>query len=101
MIGQKLDKYTVKPLYSGYLRFLKKVSAIRRCPLYRVLNFFEEKYHIRDVVTRKRVNSGIGPGLDILVDYFFHGDNQVIEWFKKSKEKHNKCTDVVMEKCMK
>ena len=34
---------TVKHLYSGHLRFLKNVSAIRMCPLYRVLNFFEEK----------------------------------------------------------
>ena len=27
--------YTVKPVYSGHLGFLKKVSAITRCPLYR------------------------------------------------------------------
>ena len=27
--------YTVYPVYSGYLRFLKKVSAVTRCPLYR------------------------------------------------------------------
>ena len=94
-----IKRSTVKPLYSRNLRFLKKVSVIRRCPLYRVLDFFEEKYHIRIVVTDKRVSSGIG--LDILVDYFFHGDNPVIEWFKKSIEKHNKCTDVTMEKCMK
>ena len=25
---------TVKPVYSGHLRFLRKVSAISRCPLY-------------------------------------------------------------------
>ena len=30
---------TVKPVYSGHLRFLKKVSAVTRCPLYRVLDF--------------------------------------------------------------
>ena len=34
---------TVKPLYSGHLLFLEKVSAIRTCPLYRVLDFFEER----------------------------------------------------------
>ena len=33
----------VKPVYSGHLRFLKKVSAIARCLLYRVLNFFGKK----------------------------------------------------------
>ena len=27
--------YTVEPVYSGHLRFLEKVSAITRCPLYR------------------------------------------------------------------
>ena len=26
---------TVEPVYSGHLRFLEKVSAITRCPLYR------------------------------------------------------------------
>ena len=68
--------YTVKPPYSGHKRFLKKVPAIRRCPLHRVLDFFEEKYHIRVVVTvtSKRVNSVIGLGIDILIDYFFHGE---------------------------
>ena len=30
---------TVKPADSGHLRFLKKVSAKTRCPLYRVLDF--------------------------------------------------------------
>ena len=45
---------TVKPLYTGHLRLLKKVSAMRRCPLHRVFDFFEEKYHNRVVVTGKR-----------------------------------------------
>ena len=31
----KLDTITVKPPNSGHLRVLTKVSAIRRCPLYR------------------------------------------------------------------
>ena len=34
---------TVKHLYSRHLRFMKKVSTIRKCPLYRGLNFFKEK----------------------------------------------------------
>ena len=33
----------VKPLYNGRLRFLEKVSATRTRPLYRVLDFFQEK----------------------------------------------------------
>ena len=37
-------EYTiVKPLYNEHLRFLRKLSVIKRCPLYRVLDFFEEK----------------------------------------------------------
>ena len=44
-----------------------------------------------DAVTR-------GLGLEIPVDYLFHGDNWVIEWFK---EKLDKCTDVKVAKCMK
>ena len=39
--------------------------------------------------------------LEIPVDYFFHRDNRVIKWFKKSIEKLDKCTDVKVEKAMK
>ena len=49
-------KYIVKPLYSRDLRFLKKVSGIRRCLLYRVLNFFEEKIIIDENITIFYVN---------------------------------------------
>ena len=38
-------------------------------------------HHIRVVVTGKRVNRGIGLGLEIPVDYVFHEDNQVVNWF--------------------
>ena len=38
-----LGKSTVKPVYSGHLRLLKKVSAITRCTLYRVLEFLGKK----------------------------------------------------------
>ena len=58
-------------------------------------------YHIRVIVTCKTVNRGIGIGLEITVDYFFHGDNRVIKWLKKSIEKFDKCTKVELEKCMK
>ena len=34
---------TVKPVYSGHLRFLKIVSAITRCPLCRILDFGGKK----------------------------------------------------------
>ena len=33
----------VKPVYSRHLRLLKKGSAITRCPLYRVLDFWDKK----------------------------------------------------------
>ena len=65
------------------------------------LNFL--KFHNHDicvVVTSKRVNRGIGLGLEIPVDYSFHGDNRVIQSFKKSLERLDKCTDVTVEKCM-
>ena len=58
-------------------------------------------YHIRVIATCKTVNRGIGIGLEITADYFFHGDNRVIKWLKKSIEKFDKCTKVELEKCMK
>ena len=36
---------TVKPVYNGNLQFLKKVSAITRCPLYRVFGFLGKEYN--------------------------------------------------------
>ena len=80
-----------------HLRFPKKVSALSRCPLYKVLDFFEEKHHIRVVVTGKRVNSDIGLGLEILVDHFFHGNSRVSKWFRKFIEKFEKRTDAKMK----
>ena len=56
-------------------------------------------HHIRDFSTDKLVDRGIGQGLDILVDYFFHGDNWVIKWFKKFIEKLDKCTDLKAKNC--
>ena len=58
-------------------------------------------HHIRLVGVGKSVNRGIGLGLEIPVDYFFHGDNRVIKCFKKSNEKIDECADVRVEKYMK
>ena len=58
-------------------------------------------HYNRVVVTRKRVNRDIGLGLEIRVDYSFHVDNRVTEWFKKFIEKFDKFTDVKVEECMK
>ena len=57
-------------------------------------------YHIRAVVTvlLKRMNSGIGLGLEISADYFFHGENRVIKWFKKFIQKLDICCNVKVEK---
>ena len=38
-----VSSHTVKPVYSGHLRFLKKVSAITRCLLYKVLDILGKK----------------------------------------------------------
>ena len=43
------------------------------------------------VVTGKRVKKGISLGLVL--------DNEVTEWFEKSIEKLDKCTNVEVEKC--
>ena len=35
----KSPQHSVKPVYSGHMWSLKKVSTITMCPLYRVLDF--------------------------------------------------------------
>ena len=44
------------------------------------------------------MNSIIGLGLEIPVDYFFHGDNRVIKWYKKFIPKRDICCNVKVEK---
>ena len=44
------------------------------------------------------MNSGIGLGLEIPVDYFFHGDNRVIKWYEKFIQKRDICCNVKVEK---
>ena len=63
------------------------------------LNFLN--HNVRAVVTGKKVNRSIGLGLEIPIDYFFHGGNRIITRFKKFMEKPDKCTNVKVEKCMK
>ena len=48
--------YTVKPLYSGHPRFLKKLSGVRWYQLYRVLSFFEENIIIDKNLTIVYIN---------------------------------------------
>ena len=48
---------TVKPFYSGHLRFLKTISTTRRCPLHsRVFDFFEGKIVIDKNLTIFYIN---------------------------------------------
>ena len=42
-LHNKHGEITVKPAYSGHRRLLKKVSAITRCLLYRVLHFLGKR----------------------------------------------------------
>ena len=58
------------------------------------------KHHIRDSCCCywQKSKKGISLVLEIPVDHFFHGDNGVIEWFKKSVEKLDKCTNVKVDK---
>ena len=65
-------RHTVKTLYNGHLRFLKKVSAIRRCPLYRVLDFFEEKFIIDRnlIINRNLISANFHVNCDSLQIHF-------------------------------
>ena len=95
------DKHTVAIIYYSF----HSKKAVGHVPFYyaelanKFLKFLNN--YIRVAVTGKRVNKGIGLGLKIPVDYFFHGDNRVIKWFKKSIEKLDKCNNVKVKKCMK
>ena len=43
LLHTALLTYTVEPVYSGHMRFLEKVSAITRCPLYGGFQYFAKK----------------------------------------------------------
>ena len=72
------DKYAVAIVFDDCL--LKKV--VGHIPLYwnkLAFKFLQFKnYSIRVAVTGKRVNRGVGFGLEISVDYFFYGDSRVM-----------------------
>ena len=93
----KYERHAVAIIYSN--------KVVGHVPLYwseSANKFLKFLNHYPTVaVTGNRVNRGIGLGLEIPVDYFFHGGNRVIQWFKKSIEKPDKCTDFKVEKCMK
>ena len=92
------DKYTAAIYYDSF----HSNKVVRYVPLYwielasKIMNFLNN--HIRVVVAGKKVTMDIGLGPEIPVDYFFDEDNRVIEWCKKSIEKHDICTDVKVEK---
>ena len=81
------EKHAVAILYNGF----HSNKVVGHVPLYwsELANKFLQfpNHQIRVVVTGKRVNRGIGLELEIPVDYFSHGDNRVVEWFKKSIER--------------
>ena len=95
------DKHVAAIIYGSFL----SNNVVGQVPLYwnelanKLLKF--PYHHIRVVITGQRVNSGIGLGLETPVDYFFHGDNRVIDWFKKSIEKLDKCNEDKEEKYIK
>ena len=78
------NKHAVAIIYDSF----HSNKVVGHIPLYwsefanKFLKF--PSHHICVVVTGKNVNRGIDLGLEIPVDYFFHGDNRVTERFKKS-----------------
>ena len=70
-------------------------KVVRHVPLYwselasKFMTF--SNHHIRVAVTGKREDRSIGLGLEIAGVNFFRGENRVMEWFKKSIEKLDKC----------
>ena len=76
------DKHAVAIIYDSF----HSNKVVGHAPLYwsksgnKFLTF--PNHHIPVVVTGKKMIRGIALGLEIPVDYFFHGDNRVIGWFK-------------------
>ena len=95
------DKYAVAIIFDDCL--LKKI--VGHVPLYwsklahKFLQF--QNHNIRVAVTGKIVNRGAGCGLEIPVDYFFHGDSRVIAWLQNSVEEIDRCIDEKVGKCVK
>ena len=95
------DKYAVAIVFDDCL--LKKI--VGHVPLYwskLALKFLQfQNHNIRVAVTGKIVNRGAGCGLEIPVDYFFHGDSRVIAWLQNSIEEIDRCIDEKVGKCVK
>ena len=92
------DKHAAAIIYDSFC----SNKVLGHAPLYwsELANNFLKfpNNYICFVITGK---GGIGLGLEIPVDFFFHEDNRVIECFKKSIEKPDKCTNAKVEKCIK
>ena len=58
-------------------------------------------HHIRVEVTGKRLNRGVGLGLEIPCKLFFYGDARVITWVKNSLEKLDSEFHIKVKKCVK
>ena len=48
----------------------------------KMLSKFLQFTNVRVDVTEKRVNHGVGLGLEIPINYFFYGDTRVTTWMK-------------------
>ena len=99
--NNEYNKHAVAIIYDSY----HSNKVVGHVPLYwselanKVLKL--QNHYSCVFVTGKRVNRGLVLGLEIPVDYFFHGASRVTEWFKKSMKLLDKCTNVKVEICMK
>ena len=90
--NNEYNKHAVAIIYDSY----HSNKVVGHVPLYwselanKVLKL--QNHYSCVFVTGKRVNRGIVLGLEISVDYFFHGASRVTEWFKKSMKLLDKCT---------
>ena len=80
------EKYAVTIIYNSF-HLNKLVGHVLFCQNVLADKFLKFSNHnICVVVTGKRVNRGIDLGVETPADYFFHEENRVIEWFRKSME---------------
>ena len=66
------------------------------------MKFFSLPYHcIKVCVEGKRVNRGVGYGLEIPAEYTFVGNEKVVEWLKKAIAKVDRNMEEKVSKCLK
>ena len=66
------------------------------------MKFLSLPYHcIKVCVEGKRVNRGVGYGLEIPAEYTFVGNEKVIEWLKKAIAKVDRNMEEKVSKCLK